>query len=197
MKVLKTSIKGNNIISIAILAFIGSCSNHQNTDKVVKVDTLEIITKDTAEESFLKDCDKWNEKSSGRLMGLENKPKDSTSHLCFSAYYDGPETYEIIFTYKGGVEKGKLIGDDSISNDFFKGCKNLFVDFDCFAFVIKMRDPQKQEDMHETNYSFPAYARVYKRLIADKWTLIKRVKVNSYQEYRNLQFNTIYSLGSK
>ena len=149
--------------------------------------------RDTIYKSFLVDCEKWNEQSIGALQGLD-KPKDSTGYLCFSAYYDCPNPYEIIFVYKGGVSKRKELGYDGLEKLFPSGCQNYYRDFDCFCFEINMRDPQKQEDIHATKYTFPAAVKIYKRVMNDKWTLTQKLNIQSYTEYRYIQFKTIYGI---
>jgi hypothetical protein len=144
--------------------------------------------------SFLKDCSKWNGTSSGALQGLDEKRKDSVRNLCFASYYKAPIPYEIIFVYKASVKKRNLLGNDLISKDFFKGCSNLYVDFNCFAFVLKMKDPSLQDDPNFTGYSFPTSIKVYTRITGDQWSFLQQVTVKSYSEYRKLQFKTIYGL---
>jgi hypothetical protein len=143
---------------------------------------------------FLKLCDSWDLNATGFLMGIP-RGRDSLGHLCFSACYSCQNTFDIIFVLKGGLSRRIKLGDESISKIFTSGCANTFQDFDCYAFVLKMKNPDKMADMHATRYSFPTAVTVYKRIQADNWSLVKKYLVKSYKEYRTLQFNTIYGLG--
>jgi hypothetical protein len=147
-----------------------------------------------ANVSFLKDCGKWNGTSSGALQGLDKKRKDSVSNLCFASFYKVPIPYEIIFVYKVSVEKRNLLGDDLISRDFFNGCNNLYADFNCFAFVLEMKDPTLLDDPSVSRYNFPTSVKIYKRITGDKWSFLQQITAKSYSEYRKLQFKTIYGL---
>lgn len=126
-------------------------------------------------------------------LQIANTTNDSANYLCFAACYDCPESYEIIFIYTGGIEIRKTVGYDSLSKRFEDGCNNNFSAFDCFAFVLPMRDPEKQEDIHAMNIYFPVIVKVYKRVKIDSWRYIKTVKANNFKEYVTLQFKTIYS----
>jgi hypothetical protein len=143
---------------------------------------------------FLKDCAKWNDHYSGTLQGLHQRGADSTANLCFSAYYDVKPTYEIIFLYKGGVERRKALGDKAVSDIFFKACKDQYRDFDCFTFVLPLKDPEKMEDMHASNYIFPCKVKVYRRITEDAWQSLGEHSISTYKQYRELQFRTIYGL---
>ena len=144
--------------------------------------------------SFLKDCSKWNGTSFGALQGLDPKRKDSVNNLCFAGYYKVPIPYEIIFVYKASVEKRNQLGYPLIPKDFDKGCGNLYADFNCFAFVLKMKDPTLLDDPNVSRYSFPTSVKLYKRITGDQWSFLQQVTVKSYSEYRKLQFKTIYGL---
>ena len=144
--------------------------------------------------SFIKDCGKWNGTSFGSLQGLDRKRKDSASNLCFAAYYKPTVPYEIIFVYKASVEERKTHGYPLIPKAFDKGCSNLYADFNCFAFVLKMKDPSLQDDPNFNAYSFPSLVKIYKRITGDEWSFLQQVTVKSYSEYRKLQFSTIYGL---
>src|ERR1700729_4110522 len=137
---IKISVTRNKFFSLIVFMFIAGCLNHEDSITILKRNSTEpnlhesnknnsspsynekinqtnlakLVNNGLTKESFLKDCSKWEQNYLGALQGLAQKSKDSTSHLCFSAYYKLPETYEVIFAYKGGVEKRKLVGDDSI-----------------------------------------------------------------------------------
>jgi hypothetical protein len=147
-----------------------------------------------AKVSFLKDCGKWNGSYFGALQGLDPRRKDSASNLCFASYYKVTVPYEIIFVYKGSVKKRNEIGYPLIPKEFDQGCANMYANFNCFAFVLKMKDPSLQDDPNFTGYSFPTVVKAYRRISEDRWSLLKQVTVKSYSEYRRLQFKTIYGL---
>ena len=126
-------------------------------------------------------------------LQVANAINDSSSNLCFAGCYSCKETYEIIFAYKGGIEIRNSMGYDSLDKIFEKGCYNNFLEFNCFAFVCPMRDPEKQDDIHEMNIDFPVIVRVYRRIENDNWQYIKTKKVKTFEDYTALQFNTIYS----
>jgi hypothetical protein len=141
---------------------------------------------------FLKDCPKWNGTSSGRLQGLDPSRKDSASNLCFAGYFDRPTPYEIIFLYRDSISARNLKGK-AVSDDFFNGCPNRFMDFDCVAFELKMKNRDDLDDRSLSIYSFPTPVKVYKRITADYWTFLGQFEPPSYEAYRDLQFRMIYT----
>jgi hypothetical protein len=152
-----------------------------------KPDTLTVDT-----TGLLIDCKVLFRKSYiGGLQGTSST-KDSTGYMCFMDCYVCPNTYEIVFAYKEGVKSRKALGYEGLGKYFDAGCDNSFANFDCFAFVLPLVDPEKQKDMHALNMSFPIKVKIYKRIMADNWHLINEVNVNSFEEYGSLQFKTIY-----
>jgi hypothetical protein len=144
--------------------------------------------------NFLEDCRKLTKRSwEGSLQGI-SRSKDSAGYLCFSACYDCQETYEMIFVFKGGVLRRKSIGYDSIWASFRNGCDNKFKDFDCFVFVLPIKDPEKQDDIHKTIYTFPEKIKVYKQMDSIDWRLLYDTSVTDFGAYGNLRFETIYKL---
>ena len=144
--------------------------------------------------AFLKDCKKWSEKYSGALQGLDAKRRDSAGNLCFSEYYGSAMPYEIVFVYKASVEQRRQMPNDSINNNFLHGCDSLFADFDCFAFVHPMINPDSLSDIHKDNDIYPGQVKVYKRIKDDQWSFVRETKVNSLRELSDLKFRTIYGL---
>jgi len=150
-----------------------------------------IATNDTT--GFLSNCKLLMMRSYVGALQIATAINDSSSYLGFAACYSCKESYEIIFVYKGGNEIRKSIGYDSLGKIFEKGCYNNFSEFNCFAFVLPMRDPEKQEDIHAMSIDFPVIVRVYKRIESDHWEYIKTKKVETFGDYTALQFKTIYS----
>lgn len=188
-----------NSIIFFILIYSCSCSSlteESSSSKKIsafKMDTLQsTIEIDTL--GFLEDCKLlMNNAYEGALQG-NNAGKDSNNYLCFSACYNCSQSYEIIFVLKGGIAKRKAMGYDLLFKEFQKGCDNKFSEFDCFCFVLPMRDPEKQEDIHAMNIDFPVQVKVYKRTSEDQWKFLEKIRVNSFHEYSLLQLKTIYQL---
>jgi hypothetical protein len=144
--------------------------------------------------TFLDNCNNFMKGSwQGALQGT-NANEDSISYLCFAACYDCKETYEVIFVHKGGVEARKIIGGKKIWEEFQESCNNKFKNFDCFVFVIHVKDPEKQDDIHLTRYSFPSKVKAFKRVDLDKWMYIGTKVINNFQDYGNFRFKIIYGI---
>jgi len=142
---------------------------------------------------FFSNCQELISHSSlGSLQGVE-AGKDSLKNLYFAACYDCKKTFEIVFVHKV-AEKRKDQNYNSLSNEFRSGCIDYFKNFNCFAFISPMRDPDKQEDVHAMNIDFPVEVQVYERTSDDVWKFIKKVKAKSFNEYALLQFKSIYHL---
>lgn len=112
----------------------------------------------------------------------------------FAACYECPQTYKIIFIYKTGITERSTMDYTIIRKALRMGCENNFIDFNCVAFVAPMRDPEKQEDMHDLNMDFPLTVKAYRRVEADNWKEVGVKTVKSFEEYANFQFKTIYGL---
>ena len=175
------------IVVIALCVIGMGCHNSDNK-------SVATVEKTTPGIAFLKDCKKWDEWSSGALQALDPRRKDSARNLCFSTYYGGSIPYEIIFVYKGDVEHRNKIGDDSINKDFTHGCDSLFRDFDCYAFVHPMVNPDTLQDIHGDKNVYPASVKVYKRVRDDQWLFVGQDSVHSLPELSDLRFRTIYGL---
>ncbi|HVV53985.1 MAG TPA: hypothetical protein VHC47_01600 [Mucilaginibacter sp.] len=141
---------------------------------------------------FFQDCKMMRKKHYiGGIQGT-NAGRDSTGFIAFFPCYACHDTYEILFVHKGGLKQRKTLGYDGIEKDFLSGCNDSFSKFDCFAFVVPMRDPEKQSDMHALNMDFPTTVKVYERINGNKWEFIKEQHVKTFQEYGRLQLNVIY-----
>lgn len=143
---------------------------------------------------FLNNCKSLMERSWQGALQVENHHQDSTNFLCFAACYDCVNTFEIVFLFGSNVETRRQMGYSSIWSIFQDGCGTSFKDFQAYAFVAPMIDPESLEDIHKPNMSFPCDVKAYRRVINDNWRLVdaKTVKdLNSYNEYR---FEIIYDL---
>jgi hypothetical protein len=144
--------------------------------------------------SFLGDCEKVILSTYiGTLQGTKHS-NDSTGLLCFFPCYEGPNTYESILMPRCGVDGRALLGLSGLEKELHSACSNNFSSFDCFVFVLPLQDPEKQDDIHALNMNFPVSVKIYSRGTNGIWHYIKTARANSFQEYSNLQFNTIYSL---
>ncbi|SEN39219.1 hypothetical protein SAMN04488505_11041 [Chitinophaga rupis] len=162
-------------------------------DSLAKSDTLTDKDKQWFDTTgFLSNCSPFMKSAYVGVLQGTNASRDSIFNLCFAPCYDCPETYEIIFVYKGGVRERKLMDYKIMEDIFRKGCGNHFSEFDCFAFVVPIRDPEKQDDMHALNMDFPLEVKVYSRIEGDKWRKVIARRVNSFEEYGDLQLNVIY-----
>lgn len=192
-------------VRILLFIFFTSChdattsenkpnSNIGNSDSTNYTDSYEKIQtspKDTT--GFFSNCQELMYHSSlGSLQSVE-ADKDSLKNLYFAACYDCKTTFEIVFSHKV-PEKRKDQNYKSLSNEFTNGCAEYFKNFNCFAFVCPMRDPDKQKDVHAMNIDFPVEVRVYERTADDIWEFVKRAKVKNFKDYALLQFKSIYHL---
>jgi len=168
----------------------GSKSENKKKDSVTFEENSK-ITFDTT--GFLKNCDELISHSSlGNLQGVE-AGKDSIMNFYFGECFTCNETYQIIFVHK---EFNKRLDEayNVLSSEFKNGCTNDFKNFNCFAFVYPMRDPDKQKDPHAINFDFPMFIRAYERIDNDNWRFIKSRQVKNYQEYALFKFNSIYHI---
>jgi hypothetical protein len=188
-----------NKFNCFLLLFFLSCKSSNSTDHA---DTNKEHENNTASNSavsknvslkdttgFLKDCDKLlNGVSIGGLQGV-NVSKDSLGFFCFYECYDCKKTFRIVLAYK---EFSKRRDFNFIKKELDEDCMEHFKNFEGFAFVYPLRNPDKQKNTHEINFDLPATVRVYERIEKDRWKFLKTVKVNSFEEYALLEFKTIY-----
>ena len=193
----------NKVYSILLFICL-SCQNStltkkKNVSNSFSSDTLsqkvtdfdEMYVKDTT--GFLSNC---QNRISGSSMGyLQEVPsrKDSLGAFCFYECYDCKETFEIVFIHKN---KQGPDTDNSVWDEFEKSCHNNFSNFNCFAFVYPMRDPDKQKDIHAMNIDFPVMIKAYERITNDNWKFVKEIKAKKFKEFSLFQFKTIYHLHS-
>ncbi|MEI9942922.1 MAG: hypothetical protein WDN26_01755 [Chitinophagaceae bacterium] len=151
--------------------------------------TSEYLSNSLDTSGFFSNCQELTgHLSSGYIQGI-NRSKDSLGSFYFSACYDCAQSFEVIFFHNKG-ENGTEIGWKEAKN----GCSDYFKNFDCFAFIYTMRDPDKQKDIHAMNIDFPIKVRTYKRVINDNWKFIREIKAKTFEEFSLLQFKTIYNL---
>jgi hypothetical protein len=189
--------KTKPLITFLLLISIscGSNSKQQSADSVTtKKATINVEHLSVDTTGLLKECKSPDRRySAGSLQGVE-AAKDSIAFMCFMRCYTCANTYKIIFVYKGGVETRKALSHDSLHYAFENGCDNNFTNFDAFAFILPLIDPEKQEDEHGSSMKFPDTVKIYKHINGDNWHFMKKVKVNSFEEYGRLEFNSIYGL---
>jgi hypothetical protein len=169
-------------------ASANTAKNEISSSDKVKISTINLDTLD-----FLKNCDTLISHSYiGALQGIKH-PKDSTGLFCFIPNYAAPKTYEVVLAYKG-IENRNLDKYEEMSKAFNQGCGNNFAKFDCFAFVAPMLDPEKQPDLDSPTMEFPLNVQIYKRESNGRWKPVAGRLVNSFGEYSELRFNTIYGI---
>lgn len=189
-----------NIYCIVIIVIV-SCNNSGSVKKTSldsKDDTAITYVKGIKElidtTDFFSNCDELIHHSTlGSLQGVEAS-KDFLQRLYFGDCFDYcKETFQIIFAHKD-INKRTDGGYNSITKEFENGCSNYFKNFECFAFVCPMRDPDKQKDIHALNIDFPVVMRIYERVSGDNWSFIKKVVAKTFEEYALIRFKTIHHL---
>ena len=165
--------------------------NVRDSNKRTKIINKTVSTVDTT--GFFKNCEQlMNGSSIGALQGT-NHSDDSTSNLCFLDNYEN-KSFEIILLLKGGIGKRKTVDPSKIVKLFNGGCRNMFTNFDCYAFVLPMRDPQTQIDLNEMNIDFPVTVKSYRRITSDNWQFLREFKAKTFRDLSDFQFATIYDL---
>jgi hypothetical protein len=180
------------MIRIGALLFVCfmSCqsSTPQKKSDIKKTDAEGVDT-----VGFFHNCsDLISHSSLGSLQGVKAN-SDSIKNLYFADCFDCKETFQIIFVHKDS-EKRQDKEYDSLSSEFHGGCSVNFKNFNCFAFIYPMRDPDKQKNVHAMNMSFPLIVKVYERISDDNWKFVKRSIVKTFEEFSELRFKTIYHL---
>lgn len=194
-------ILGNSIKAILVIACIScndsvsltsSKTDQSNVDSVSSVtfpEKREVTVKDTT--GFLSNCQNWNSGTSmGYLQGVKSD-KDSLGAFSFYECYDCDNTFQIIFIHKN---KRGVDNDNSVWDEFERSCSNKYENFNCFAFVYPMRDPDKQKDVHEMNIDFPVTVKAYERITDDNWRFVKKIEAKTFKELSSFQFLIIYHL---
>jgi hypothetical protein len=183
------------ICGILIFFVFAQCINSDNgtTNKTTLItinnsDSLKSNSSDTS--GFISGCQSWTSEFTGYLQEVEAR-KDSTGPFCFYECFDCKETYRLIFVHK--TDK-KGVSDDAIWNEFNNSCADKFKNFECFAFVYPMKNPDKQKDVHASTIKFPNVVKVYERILDDNWKFLKMQSVESFRELTRLQFNIIHHL---
>ena len=128
--------------------------------------------------------------SEGTIQQIEGGTGgDSASRLDYVECFNCKETFQAYFVLKGGFAYRKSVADSTQERLFNNGCADLFSSFDCFAFVLPMKDPGYFDD---DPFKFPETVKVYRRLKDDEWIFMKKVHVATFPKYSRLIFNTIY-----
>ena len=190
-------------ITLILIAFLMSC---QNRNEKTNLKSNSATTKSRAIDTSLidllnppKSC--TVEVSGGRGLQGTDHSNDSTGLMGFADFYDCPNTYQVIFLYKGKTTKQLHIPNDSLEK-YFKPLDNLFnhtqkigdfEDFVCYAFIYPQRDPEKQDDIHAMNIDFPVIAKSYKKIGITTWQYKGQIKAATFEELSEFKFRTIYN----
>ena len=120
--------------------------DNADTSKTPKKEAGMNRSKDTI--AFLDDCKRLAER--GYIGGLQGTThsRDSTGLFGFIPCYDCAVTYEVVLVLKGNFHARKTFEYETLTREFDKGCENNFNKFNCFAFVVPLKDPEKQKDGH-------------------------------------------------
>ena len=194
--------KRNKVLIFGLITLLG-CSNVISHDNINKEQPTEMTAntfkekavKDTSLIDFFKNSTNCTMRlSHGALQGT-NHSIDSTGYLGFAGFYNCQTTYELIFLYKDVFTRVAL-GYDSLSRIFFNKQvqKSAFQEFDCYAFVLPIRDPEQQADIHEMPIDFPVNVKAYKRIKSTTWQFKGELKAKTFEEYSEFQFKVIYGL---
>jgi len=205
--------KFKNLFFILLLELLTQC-NPSTTDQPVvkKNDSTQQQSAISFKENqkkyfdsidFFKDCDKLIEFSSFQGLQGTDKSRDLTGYLCIADCYDCKETYELIFKYKAGLEKIKSIEieEDVIFNIFKSGCSNQFSDFDCYAFVYPMRQPEPGEcaDKNgkpincDSGVDYPVKVKAYYREAGNHWIFLEEKKIKDFEALSLFFYHATYS----
>jgi len=153
-----------------------------DNDKAYSVDT----------SHFLKDCNTMKRQYYVGAIQDTLADRDSAGYIVFFPCYTCKETYEVIFAYKGGKNARKVLGYDGVEKEYLEGCKDGFKKFESFAFVLPMRNPEKQKDLHAMNIDFPVKVKVYGQIERDNWRYIVQREFKTFNDYAAFQLAVVY-----
>ena len=181
---------------LVILVFTG-CTNTSpvksedgNTTIVKKSDNKLATKVDTLQ--FFKDCTEMKSRYYVGAIQDTLADRDSAGFMVIFPCYSCKETYEIILAYRGGKNVREKLGYDGVEKQYLEGCKDEFKKFECFAFVLPMRDPEKQEDLHAMNIDFPVLVKVYGQTVGNNWHLITKRVIKTFNDYAAMQVALVY-----
>ena len=183
---LKLSPNPRKLLFATAVAAVLSC--HSKPEKAAR--PINSGTLDTSVH-FLANCSVLLQTASeGTIQQIEGGTGgDSASRLDYVECFSCKETFQAYFVLKGGFAYRKSVADSTQERLFNNGCADLFSGFDCFAFVLPMKDPGYFDD---EPFKFPETVKVYRRLKDDEWIFMKKVHVATFPKYSRLIFNTIY-----
>ena len=185
------------ILFVLPLLFCLACNNtnsRSHSDGVVTVTKSygknNATIADTAH--FLKDCKTM--KHGYRIGAIQDTlaDRDSAGYIVFFPCYTCKQSYEVVFAYRGGKNARKVLGYDGVEKEYLEGCKDGFKKFESFVFVLPMRDPEKQEDIHAMNIDFPVKVKVYGQIEGDKWRYVVQREFKTFNDYAAFQLAVVY-----
>lgn len=186
------------VVCLALICCSTNVRNETVSEQLSKDEAIKDIGFEKEQNSdsvtFFSNCSKLMSRSWQGALQASNHERDSIHYLCFAACYDCAKTFEIVFLYGNSVSERKKLGYDGIWKIFQNGCSSFFSGFDCYAFVVRMKDPETLEDIHETNMAFPLSVEIYKRVQNDSWRFIKIDTVKDLESYQELRFKSIYGI---
>ncbi len=124
------------------------------------------------------------ESSKGFLQGVNTS--DSSGPYIFTEYYSDSLSFQLIYVSRS-YEK------DAITFDSIQKAEgNDYRDFICYTFVYPMQNPDKMEDYHKDNVTYPVNVKCYVRKMKN-WELLSESKVNDLRELSQYKIKCIYS----
>ncbi|WP_018342912.1 hypothetical protein [Cytophaga aurantiaca] len=151
-------------------------------DKNTNIHPREEVKIEKIDFDFLTDCDSldmWQ----GGIQGIN--VSDSTGPFIMAQCFAN-KNFDLIVYSNRKIELKE--GTD------FKGksIKNGIAGAEYYAFEIPKKIPEEPENEFDTyDYVYPSEVKIYK-LFEDGWYLIKRGKVDSFEELGRLKFNSVY-----
>jgi len=198
--------KKSFLLFIPIVFMILSC--HSNIkDSTVLSNQLPFKQKEYSVDSinFFDSCSSVVTYSSWIGLQGTDASLDSTTYLCLADNYNAKKTYELIGRYKSTIESQKAIGRDSLFHIFNNACSNSFADFECYAFVFPMTEPEPGECTDKNGepiacsigINFPVNIKAYYRVHDNDWISVGNKIANRFEELSSFEFKTVYGNPSK
>jgi hypothetical protein len=182
---------------VLYLLFYLACTNtHSRTHDGDLVTVTKSYDKEKATSvdtfHFLKDCNIMKHQYYVGAIQDTLADRDSAGYIVFFPCYTCKETYEVVFAYKGGKNARKVLGYNGVEKEYLEGCKDGFKKFENFAFVLPMRNPEKQKDLHAMNIDFPVKVKVYGQIERDNWRYIVQREFKTFNDYAAFQLAVVY-----
>ena len=128
---------------------------------------------------------KMKERSFGIFQNIDRT--DSAGPYVHWKYYSDTLSFELIF-YPKNISK-KLVEFSSFERKYGQ---NNYVDFNCFAFVYPMIDPEKDGDYHADNTPYPVTVKAYFRKNG-LWNFVSSREVKNMTELSKYRVDVMYS----